>query len=261
MARTHFDSPIFLGAPLRGEVSRANFLSAHFGSGANQPAGFPTLVEGHGGGVMMAPYVYMFNCQPLALNAANIAASQSPAAGAITLAAAAGVTAVVVNGVTRYRMDMPRALQIVSGGNDTGINFTINGYNIYGDPLQETQAGANAGAKNFNKAFYEVVSVTHTGSVATTVTVGTRDVIGLPYRCDLWEQLELFFNGALLTASTGFTAAVTTDPATASTGDTRGTYALQSAADGTKRLFGAIMLPQLGTQNPKLIYGVTDFGG
>lgn len=263
MSAMHNQGPCFVGAPVQPNEFNLTRLTARFGalSGGlpvNLPANFPIVSEGMPAGTFQVSFALAMQMAPAALNAANIAASQSPGAGAIVLTAGAGVTAVVVNGVTRYRLDCPRALQIVSGGNDTGINFTINGYDEYNVPVTQTQAGANIGAKNFTKAVLDVVSVTHTGSVATTVTVGTRDVIGLPYRSDLWEHLDLYYNGAIVTASTGWTVADTTDPATAATGDVRGTYALQSAADGVKKLIIFMSLPN-ASGSFKQLYGVTQF--
>ena len=59
---------------------------------------------------------------------------------------------------------------------------------------------------------------------------------GFPLRIDTFSDAQIFWNSALITASTGFTAAVTTDPATGTTGDVRGKYGVQSASDGTKKL-------------------------
>jgi hypothetical protein len=70
----------------------------------------------------------------------------------------------------------------------------------------------------------------------SNVTVGTGDVFGFPLRADFVHEVSIYWNSAAITASTGFVAAVTTSPATATTGDVRGTYAVQSSSDATKRL-------------------------
>jgi len=205
---------------------------------------------------------------PSAISAVNIAASQSPGAGAITLVSVtgAGITAGVsitrpdtgetVTGVlaidtafagTSFSQNasvqmwdptkaISRNVRLVSGGNDSGITFTVIGYDLYGYPMSEAITGANAGTASGVKAFKYISSVTHTGTVAGTLTIGTGDVIGLPLRVDRFGFARVVYNNTVITASTGFVAAVTTDPATTTTGDTRGTYALQSASDGTKRL-------------------------
>ena len=129
-----------------------------------------------------------------------------------------------------------RNVRITSGGNDSGITFTVIGYDLYGFPMSETITGANIGVASGIKAFKYIASVTHTGTVAGTITIGTGDVIGLPIRADFFDELRIIYNNAVVTANTGFTGAVTTSPATAVTGDTRGTYALQTASDGVKRL-------------------------
>lgn len=216
----------------------------------------------------------VLDAAPATLAAANIAASQSPAAGAINLVSVtgAGITA----GVSIVRADtgaivtgllaidgaagftafgsnaqfnawdpatmLSRAVQIVSGGNDTGIQFTVNGYDVYGYPMTATVTGASGAAATTLKTFKYISSVTHTGSVAGTVTVGTTDTFGLPLRVTDFFYLDLFWNGAFITATTGFTAAVVTSPSTALLGDVRGKYAVQSASDGTKRLQVCIML-------------------
>lgn len=225
---------------------------------------------------------------PSAISAVNIAASQSPGAGAITLVSTSG--AGITAGVSITRADtgatvtgllaidtamagtsfsqngsismwdptkaISRNIRIVSGGNDSGITFTVSGYDLYGYPMTETITGANIGTASGAKAFKYISGVTHTGTVAGTVTIGTGDVIGLPLRADRFAYLEVCYNNTWVTANTGFTAADTTSPATATTGDVRGTYALQSSSDGTKRLqmWIAPSVANVGTLNG--LYGV-----
>jgi hypothetical protein len=104
----------------------------------------------------------------VAAAANNIAASQSPAAAAIVLNGSA-----VSGGVAT--LDTQRRIIVTSGGNDTGIFFTVIGTNGDGNPIRETIAGVNNGAAATLLDFLTVSSVTHTGSIATTVTVGTND--------------------------------------------------------------------------------------
>lgn len=234
---------------------------------------------------------------PSTLNAANISASASPGAGAIVLVSVTGAGITVLasaltvwpagnvipvgalaidgppglvgfgraqlsSGATAVSIYDPtkaiaRCVSLTSGGNDTGINFTVNGYDIYGYPMTQTLAGGSGAAVATTKAFKFITSVTHTGSVATTLTIGTLDLFGLPMRVDTVGYLTVSYNGTLATAPTTFVAAVTTDPATASTGDVRGTIGLVSAADGTKRLtvFITPSVANLGTN--KGLFGVT----
>lgn len=231
------------------------------------------------------------DCQPSVLNAANIAASQSPGAGAIALVSVTGagitagssyvslttgltVSALAIDGpATRVSFGQTatvqlwspvtcfgRAVSITSGGNDTGITFTVNGADVYGQPMSENMTGASGAAVTGKKAFKYITSVTHTGSVATTVTVGTTDIIGLPLRSDLfYGYTQVTYNGAIVTATTGYVAAVTTNPATAITGDVRGTYALQSAADGTKRLTVFQTISPANISSTTGLLGVTQF--
>jgi len=213
---------------------------------------------------------------PSTISAVNISASASPGAGAIALvtSSGAGITVLasaltvwpsgnvipagslaidgapgivnfglpsVSNGNTAVGLYDPtkslaRAVRITSGGSDSGINFTVNGYDVYGYPMTQTLAGAAIGVVTTTKCFKFITSITHTGTVAGTLSVGTADVFGFPLRVDTINYTEMAWNGSIITANTGFTLADTTSPATASTGDVRGSYAVQSASDGTKRL-------------------------
>jgi hypothetical protein len=103
-----------------------------------------------------------------AASATNIAASQTPGAGAITLNGSA-----VVNGVAV--LDTQRRVLITSGASDAGITYTVNGTNGAGFPISDTFAGGATTAQS-NLDFLTVTSVTHTGSVASTVTIGTNTV-------------------------------------------------------------------------------------
>lgn len=219
----------------------------------------------------------LINQVPSTLAVANIAASQSPGAGAITLVSTsgAGITvlaaattvwasgnvipagALAIDGapglvsfgqpteVSTYSYvsmydptkSLARNIRITSGGNDSGITFTVSGYDLYGYPQTQTVTGANAGIAATTKTFKFVTGVVASGSVASTMSVGTGDVFGLPLLSSFWGDQDIVWNGSWITASTGYTAADTTSPATSATGDVRGSWAAQGgASDGTKRL-------------------------
>lgn len=121
----------------------------------------------------------------VAASAAVIASSQSPAAGAITLLNTAGVA-----------LDVARRVIVTSGGTDSGISFTVNGTNRDGNPVSETVLGVNTAAVATTQDFKRVNSVTHTGTVAGTVTVGTNTTASGPWYMTNWHTSPLYVKGS-----------------------------------------------------------------
>lgn len=167
----------------------------------------------------------------------------------------------------------------VSGSVGGATNsFTVAGYDIFNRPMTQTLAGpVGATTVYTTKAFKYIVSITPVAGATDTThnySVGLSDVYGFNLRADRWESCLTYWNGLLLTAATGFTAPVLTTPATAATGDVRGSMqmatangplnpgASATASNGsTVRLVMGIHLPVLnalfGTPiNPVPIYGV-----
>jgi hypothetical protein len=132
-----------------------------------------------------------------------------------------------------------RTVSVTGAASASGlVSFLVSGYDIYGVPMSEL-IGAVAASTTVSgkKAFKYIASVVPNATDAINYSVGTLDVFGFPLRSDYFGDVGLNYNATLLTASTGYLAAVTTSPATTTTGDVRGTYAVQSATDKTKRLF------------------------
>lgn len=248
------------------------------GAGLMDPRGQYDRIKYGAIGFLGSSDIPVLDAVPSTISAVNIAASQSPAAGAITLVSTtgAGITvlatattvwpsgnvipagALAIDGapglvsfgrpqlasgftvVSLYDSTkaIARNVRFTSGGNDSGITFTITGWDVYGFPMTCTTTGANAGIASCLKTFKFIAAngITHTGSVAGTLTIGTGDVYGFPMRVDTIGYVSMAWNGSLVTANTGFVVPDATSPATALTGDVRGTYAVQSASDGTKRL-------------------------
>jgi hypothetical protein len=147
----------------------------------------------------------IFTQSLVAASANNVAASQSPGAGVITLN---GST--VSGGIAT--LDSQRRVLITSGGNDTGINFTVNGTNSAGFPISDTFAGGNPTAVS-NLDFKTVTSVTHTGSIASTVTVGTNTTGSSLWQIVNWNAYPPNISVAvqLVTGTANFTVEHTYD--------------------------------------------------
>lgn len=136
---------------------------------------------------------------------------------------------------------LARAVQITGVVNTAGGDFLVSGADLYGYPQTETiTAAAGVATTNGKKAFKFIYSVTPQFTDAHNYSVGTTDIFGFPLRAAQFDQALVWWDSTLITANTGFVGADTTSPATATTGDVRGTYAVQSAADGTKRLCMAV---------------------
>lgn len=151
---------------------------------------------------------------------------------------------------------LARNIRITSNGTDQTGTYTVAGFDIYGYPMTETIAGTSASVASGTKAFKYIQSVTPGGTVTSTgVIVGTGDVLGFPLRADDFGHVDIIYDNARVNVSTGFTAAVTTT-ATSTSGDVRGTYALQTASTGTGTLRLFITIPPANLSNSTGLVGV-----
>ena len=193
---------------------------------------------------------------PAQLQANNVVAS-AVINGAATLAAGTGVTSTTLNGVTVLDITggaYERAIQIVGASGVSQVAFTVVGYDAYGQPVTCTFNGPSGAATTVStKTFRYIYSITSAATTTNAVTIGTADTYGFPARVGSFDQCLIFWNSALITATTGFTAADDTT-ATASTGNVRGKYAAQSASDGTKRMRMIVWLDS--PNNMDTAYGV-----
>ena len=109
---------------------------------------------------------YQVSIALAAAQATAVSALQSPGAGAILINGLRATSGVAT-------LDAPRRVLFTSGSDDSGITFTVTGTNRYGYTQVETIAGANGTAAT-TQDFKTVTGITHTGSVAGTLTVGTN---------------------------------------------------------------------------------------
>ena len=170
-----------------------------------------------------------YTITPAAIATGAVCATQSAAAaGNLTIngtLASGGVAT----------LDVPRAVTVTSTGNDSPVNITITGTDAYGQTLVWTTTGPNAAATTSPKAFKTVTQVSvDTAVVSTLIAIGTGDRFGFPLKVAKRSDVLVWWDGTLTTTSSGFTAADSTG--SAKSGDVRGTYSVQSAADATKVL-------------------------
>lgn len=190
--------------------------------------------------------VYIYDIVPAALDADGICAQQT----------LAGAGDALINGALAssgaVTLDVPRNVVIDAAGAATAV-LTVYGTDVYGNSMSEAITLNGTTAVSGKKAFKTITRVA-ASAAATDFFVGTGDVFGLPYRVDSRNYTLTAWDGAFVTTGT-LTAAVTTSPATTTTGDVRGTYAVPDAADATKRLTVWMYIEDPDTVTG--LYGVT----
>jgi hypothetical protein len=225
-----YSDDLFLGA-----------AQTYMGVNTNSALGDPSPMDL---GVGPVGRIYVWDTVPAAKASNNLVTSTTPAAaGSLTLTAGAGVTAVVLNsGTTAYQLDVPRAVSVTAAALATTRNFTVSGFDYYGQAMSEVIASTAGATVNGEKAFFQITGITVSGATSTAVTVGTTDILGCPVRFNNkgylarvgWDN-TLAEDAATVVVADGTTATTTT-------GDVRGTVVPSSACDGAKRLVVAVLL-------------------
>lgn len=199
---------------------------------------------------------------PPTLDRDGVCASQTTAgAGDLLLngALVSGGRAVLGTGVGFFG----RCVGVYSAADLSAITFTFYGYTVDGDPQIEAITGPDGDPTPATtaglKAFGSIVRVAASAAVASAVEIGTIDKFGLPAALSDKSQIaRCGWADTLAENAATFALADTTSPATATTGDPRGTVIqASSAANGSRRLT-VVMVPDL-TSNATF-YGVKTYG-
>lgn len=121
---------------------------------------------------------------------ASVAASRNAFSGLYSITTSgATASSITVGTFQPVTLDAARQVLFTSGGNDSGLTFTLTGRDITGNPLTETVTGANAGTATSAQSFYVVTSISTSGATAGTLTVGTNGVARSPLiSLDPWAQ-------------------------------------------------------------------------
>jgi hypothetical protein len=223
------------------------------------------------------PQLGSISVAPLAAsntNLANLVAATTSAAY-IPLTVGTGVTAVagIYNIFTNttdtvYFFDTPRAVSITLAAGSTTTTFTVWGFDE--DDVFMTEqiiATANTTVPG-KKAFAGVTRVRAGGATVGTISIGTTNIIGLPYVLDNVNRIlglgNFGSNNIFGTTLATFYTVASLITATAITGDIRGTVNLSSfTVNGINRLVVAWIMAastnDVNQQNYTTVYGVPQF--
>ncbi len=130
------------------------------------------------------------------------------------------------------------SITLATGGVATVVTFLVTGWDVWRMPMTElisVPATTSATTAYGIKAFKYLASIApqSASTGGNSYAAGIGDTFGYPLRADEYEQTETFWAGTASVSSTGFTAAVTTTPATNTTGDVRGTVQVGGAGKGS----------------------------
>lgn len=224
----------------RHMISRAInlfFGSAQYNRANNAKAGVP----------LTPLYVQDFGAPATADADGAVASQDLTAAGVFSGAGIAG--ALAAGGVATF--DVPR--NVVAAWTGAAV-ITITGTDKYGETIKESSASGTSLAGK--KAFKTVTGVAVSANV-TALTVGSGDVLGLDYRVD--TNGLVFARAANAIDAGTFVPAVTTDPATATTGDVRGTFDPAVALNGSNKVLVGYKIADPSTKVGA--FGVAQYGG
>lgn len=191
-----------------------------------------------GQGVGPLGRTYVFDIVPAALSATAVCAAQAVAgAGNATINGASASAGVAT-------FDYARCITVVSSNaGDTTQTVTVTGTDYYGQAQTSRLTLSGTTTVTGNKAFKTITQVAVSGALTGNLSVGNADKFGLPYAVtDGGYLLRTGWAGAVADNAGTFAPADTTSPATATTGDVRGTFIPTTAANGSRRLVIAIGL-------------------
>jgi len=207
---------------------------------------------GNPGGTGIGPMgrVYVYDIVPATLLTNGVALSQNPGSGgSFVLMAGAGTTlGTDPSGAPIVILDVPRVVTITAAGANTAV-YRVTGYDYLGQLMTWLPVAPSTSTVTSTKAFKSILSATNTNATAGTngLTVGFADVFGLPVRVSAIPYIQsVKWDTALADNAGTAVAADATSPATALTGDVRGTYAPNTAANGARRLVMSIAVPAIG---------------
>ena len=131
-----------------------------------------------------------------------------------------------------------RVVSLYSSGNLSTTNFTISGYDAYGNPITQVMVGPSAGVTYSTKTFKWVSGITASATGTTACSVGVGDTYGLPFYASAVGYLDLWWNNAnIATSASALSSFVAgSSSITAGASDVRGTINPQVASDGAKKM-------------------------
>jgi hypothetical protein len=166
---------------------------------------------------------------PATASSTLFAASQSISAnGSAVLTTTGGVN---VDGTTVLSFpDYAVGRNVVAAWTNSAT-VTVSGFDVYGKAMTESKTGTSFTGV---KAFYRITSITASAAV-TGFTAGTGVVLGFPFHISNTTgfQFREVVNGALAGTAGTFVAGLSSGPSSATTADVRGTYAPNSAPNGS----------------------------
>lgn len=161
-------------------------------------------------------------------------------------------------------MDVPRNITgvVTHAGTTVAMTALVTGTDENGAPMSELitfPATATSIAVAGKKAFKTVTSIAIAAAAdaeANTLNMGWGDVLGLPFLLTHKNAVIYMMDGIPQVTGT-ITAGVTTDPATTTTGDVRGTILPATATNGTRRYAAWITaIPVADRSGANSAYGV-----
>jgi hypothetical protein len=163
-----------------------------------------------------------------------VAASATAILSGQSIAAAVDTTTLLLtnNGTEAQMGRYGRMLQVVASGAATST-VDVYGRDYLGQKIRETFTLNGATPVLGKKAFRYVDRVVAGITAGTTINLGTGTGLGVPYTT--MKITDEFVDNVSGTVGT-LTAAVFTDPQTATTGDPRGTYIPNTAPNGSRNI-------------------------
>lgn len=222
-------------------------------TGATWPSGVPFILQ------LNQPGDAQKSIPPLAFNGSSVGANlvlvnigaPATASGTAILATTPALTAganLLAAPIAVPGGSAGRALNVVSSTTDTTQIVTVVGKDAFGATLSQAFTLNGTTAVVGTKAFATVTGISVNIALAGNLSVGTINVFGLPVPLPmLGLVVKDLTDGAVSgTAGTFVVADTTSDGSTSSTGDVRGTYAPNTAANGTHYYHVLLAAPDAG---------------